>query len=181
MGSWLFKPILSVTWLALTCNTIVSANVNAYFTEVHVQETDWDMKAKTEIMAFTHIQCANACLKVASCKLMRLSNGICSMPVDENPTKSVKFYPSDGGHQTIPVYVRKGILNAGDDCLCFLFCFNCRAPGFQPLMFTGAIGTCRCRKQTGDTMAMFLFLTSSLPAGFCGDVGTNPRPPFRGS
>ena len=60
------------------------------------------------------------------------------------------------------------------------FFVNCRAPRFQPLMFTGALCRCRSRKQTGDIAAL-VFLTSSFPAGFRRDVGSNQRPPFRGS
>ena len=60
------------------------------------------------------------------------------------------------------------------------FFVNCRAPRFQPVMFTGALGRCRSRKLTGDIAAL-VFLTSSFPSGFRRDVGSNPRPPFRGS
>ena len=61
-----------------------------------------------------------------------------------------------------------------------LFFVNCRAPRFQPLMFTGALGRCQSRKQTGDIAAL-VFLASSFLSGFRRDVGSNPRPPFRGS
>ena len=64
--------------------------------------------------------------------------------------------------------------------LSLFFFVNCRAPRFQPLMFTRALGRCRSRKQTGDIAAL-VFLTSSFPSGFRRDVGSNPRPPFRGS
>ena len=59
------------------------------------------------------------------------------MPVDENPAKTVKFYPSDGGLQTIPVYVRKGILNAGDDDLFFLQLFGADLLHTEALNVTG--------------------------------------------
>ena len=55
-----------------------------------------------------------------------------------------------------------------------------RAPRFQPLMFTGALDRCLI-SQTREILRRWLFLTSSYPSGFCRDVGSNPRPPFRGS
>ena len=55
-----------------------------------------------------------------------------------------------------------------------------RAPHFQPLMFTGALDRCLI-SQTRKILRRWLFLTSSFPSWFCRDVGSNPRPPFRGS
>ena len=44
----------------------------------------------------------------------------------------------------------------------YAFFVSCPTPCFQPLMFTGVLGRCQSRKQTGDITVLF-FLTSSIP------------------